>query len=189
MPFGWKISPFIYHTTGLLGTSFFRSIGIPCILYIGDRHNGHLQVCLDKGEYRSLATADERNRAVAKSAIFLVAYYLVKLGYFLGLSKSTVTPVKIVAYLGFMRDSSEETFHLIPEKKGKFVALIQKLLELSYVSVTAPCRKMRFFREGSAGNKALYKRDERSHFNGSTFSEADLVAWSFAVRNLTLVVL
>ena len=54
-------------------TSFFRSIGIPCLLYIDDRHNGQLQVSLDEGEYGSLATADERNLAAAKSAIFLVA--------------------------------------------------------------------------------------------------------------------
>ena len=73
LPFGWKVSPFIYHTTGLLVTSFFRSIGIPCLLYIDDRHNGQLQVSLDEGEYGSLATADERNLAAAKSAIFLVA--------------------------------------------------------------------------------------------------------------------
>ena len=58
-----------------------------------------------------------------------------KLGYLLGLSKSTLTPVKIVPYLGFMADSSRETSHMIHEKKGKFVALIQKLLESSYVSV------------------------------------------------------
>ena len=43
---------------------------------------------MHEGEYGSLATADERNLASAKSAIFLVNYYLVKLGYFLGLSKS-----------------------------------------------------------------------------------------------------
>ena len=46
LPFGWKVSPFIYHTTGLLATGFFRLIGIPCLLYIDDRHYGQLQVCL-----------------------------------------------------------------------------------------------------------------------------------------------
>ena len=34
-----------------------------------------------------------------------------------------------------MADSSRDTFHLIPEKKGKFIALIQKLFESSYVPV------------------------------------------------------
>jgi hypothetical protein len=56
LPFGWKISPFVYHTTGLLPTHFFRSIGIPCSLYIDDRHNGPLQTPLAAGEYASLQT-------------------------------------------------------------------------------------------------------------------------------------
>ena len=66
----------------------FRSIGIPCLLYIDDRHNGQLQVPLEKGEYGTLSTADERRFAAAKSAIFLIAFYLVRMSYFLGLSKS-----------------------------------------------------------------------------------------------------
>ena len=82
-----------------------------------------------------MATADERNSAAAKSAIFLIAYYLIRLGYFLGLSKSIPIPAKIVTYLGFMADSSREMFHLIPEKKEKFIALIHEILGLSYVSV------------------------------------------------------
>ena len=47
LPFGWKISPSIYHSTSLMASNFFRSIGIPCSLYIDDRHNGKLQVSLD----------------------------------------------------------------------------------------------------------------------------------------------
>ena len=74
-----------------MASNFFRSIVIPCSLYIDDRHNGQLQVSLDQGPYRSLKTVDERNLAAAKSAIFLAAYYLIDLGYFLGLSKSTLT--------------------------------------------------------------------------------------------------
>lgn len=40
LPFSWKISPYIYHNVGLVASNFFRSIGIPCLLYIDDRHNG-----------------------------------------------------------------------------------------------------------------------------------------------------
>ena len=71
-----------------------------------------------------------------------------QLGYFLGLSKSILTPVKIVPYLGFMADSSRETFHLIPEKKGKFIAIIQKLLESSFARAV-PAAKL-FTREMNA---------------------------------------
>ena len=113
----WKVST-IYHTTGLLATGFFRSIGIPCLLYIDDRHNGQLQVSLDEGEYSNFA-------------IFLFACYLVRLVYFLGLSKSILTPVKIFPYLGFLAYYSRETFPLILKKKDKFTALVQKILETS----------------------------------------------------------
>lgn len=135
LKFGWKISPYVYHTTGLLAANFFRSIGIPCLPYIDDRHNGQLQVPLEQGEYGTLSTADERWSAAAKSAIFLVAFYLVRMGYFLGLSKSILTPLKIIPYLGFLADSSMEIFHLIPEKKHKFVTLVQETLQSTHVSV------------------------------------------------------
>jgi len=42
IPFGWKISAYIYHSTGLLVSHYLRSIGVPCSLYIDDRHNGEL---------------------------------------------------------------------------------------------------------------------------------------------------
>ena len=135
LPFGWKISPFVYHSTGLVVSNFFRSIGIPCSLYIDDRHNGQLQIPPNQGAYANLANPDEHNFAAAKSAIFLVAYFLIKLGYFLGLPKSILMPRKIVPYLGFLSDSSREVFHLIPEKKEKFLDLIEQTLACPIVSV------------------------------------------------------
>ena len=90
---------------------------------------------LNKGEYGTLHSGDERNLAAAKSAVFLVAFYLVRLGYFLGLTKSILTPQKMVPYLGFLADSSREVFHLIPDKKRKFLELIRETLDSRYVSV------------------------------------------------------
>ena len=46
LPFGWKISPYVYHSTCLVATNFFRSLNVPCLLYIDDRHNGQLQIPL-----------------------------------------------------------------------------------------------------------------------------------------------
>jgi hypothetical protein len=135
LPFGWKFSPSVYHTTGLLASSFLRSIGVPCSLYIDDRHNGELQVPLDRGEYRTLSNSDARHRAAAESAVFLVAYHLVRLGYFLGLAKSVVTPHKTVPYLGFLSDSAQEVFHFKPEKKQRFLALVREVLAKPFVTV------------------------------------------------------
>ena len=87
LPFGWKISPYIYHSTGLMVSNFFRLMGIPCSLYIDDRHNGQLQISPKQGAYASFRSLDEHNLAAAKSAIFLVAYFFIKLGYFFGPSK------------------------------------------------------------------------------------------------------
>ena len=101
LPFRWKISPFVYHTTGLLASNFLRATGIPCLLYIDDRPNGELQVALDKGEYATINTVDDRHLAAARSAIFLVACHVVRLGYFLGLQKSILFPSKVFPYHGF----------------------------------------------------------------------------------------
>ena len=135
LPFGWKLPPYVYHTTGLLAPDFFRSIGIPCSLYINDRHNGELQVPLDKGEYCSIDNGDARHLADAESAVFLVAYHLVRLGYFLGLTKSVLVPNQMVLYLGFLSDSAREVFHLKPEKSQSFLALVKDVLGKPFVTV------------------------------------------------------
>ena len=90
---------------------------------------------LDKGKYNTLYFIEDRNLATAKSAVFLVEFHLVRLGYFLGLSKSILIPQKMVPYLGFLMDSSCEVFRLIPEKKRKFIEVIRETLKSRYVSV------------------------------------------------------
>ena len=100
---------------------------VPCSLYIDGRHNAQLQISApNQGACANLAILDEHNLAAGKSVIFLVAYFLIKLGYFLGLPKSILMPRQIVPYLGFLSDSSREVFHLIPGKKEKFLALIEQ---------------------------------------------------------------
>ncbi|XP_068691031.1 uncharacterized protein [Montipora foliosa] len=133
--FGWKISPYVYHSFGISVSSYLRTLGKPCLLYIDDRHNGQLQVDLNKGEYVGFRTLQEKNLAAAKSAIFLTAFHLIRLGYFLGLSKSILKPHQIVAYLGFLVASNREVFHLILEKKCKFLELMEEILKSNLVSV------------------------------------------------------
>ena len=90
---------------------------------------------LDKGQYNTLDSIDERNLATAKSAVFLVAFHLTRLGYFLGLSKSILVPNNMVPYLGFLIDSSSKAFRLIPQKKHNFIELIRETLKALYVSI------------------------------------------------------
>lgn len=135
LPFGWKTSPYVYHTTGLVASHYFRSKGIPCLLYIDDRHTGQLQVPLSRGAYALLDGDNARNFAAANSAIFVVASCLIALGYFLGLEKSIMIPRQMVPYLGFTSDSIREVFHLLSHKKEKFLALIREVLATPTVTV------------------------------------------------------
>ena len=115
LPFGWKISPCSHHSTGLMATTFFRSIGVACLVTSMTDTMDNFKFRLIKG-----SIAVKRNNLLdkaASSAIFLVAFHLVRLGYFPGLLKSILIPSKIVPYLGFLADFSKEVFHLIPEKK------------------------------------------------------------------------
>ena len=78
---------------------------------------------------------DSRLFAAAQSALFIVTYHLVCLGYFLGLAKSILNPKKVVPFLGFLSHSSLEMFHLIPGKKSKFLLLVHEVLQAKMVTV------------------------------------------------------
>ena len=112
IPFGWKLSAFIYHNTGLLASHYFRSIGIPCSLYIDDRHTSQLRVPSDSA-IRSLSLDQEQLKLTfAHMASLLVCCTLIRLGYFINLDKSTLIPSQCVLYLGFLCDSQLQAFCL-----------------------------------------------------------------------------
>ena len=94
-------------------SNFFRSVGIPCSLYIDDRHNGQLQISPRRGAYAAFVNPDEHNLAAAKSAVVLVAFFLIKLGYFLGLPKSSCS------IFGFPVRFSSGGFPSYPREKGE----------------------------------------------------------------------
>ena len=130
IPFGWKYSAYIYHTTGLVASHRLRSWNIPSSLYIDDRHNGQLSFPggVLPAAYQALASRDEVYLALAVAGIFLTCYILTSLGYFIGLAKSKLTPKKQVPYLGFVIDSERQAFTLLPHKKETFLCLVKETL-------------------------------------------------------------
>ena len=118
---------FIIRQVFFLHMHYFRSHSIPCSLYIDDRHTGELCIPFQSSVYEKLPNL-ERSFASASSAIFIVCYTLVVLGYFLGLRKSNFLPRQAVPYLGFMVDSVKEAFLLLQDKKQKFCDLIRLIL-------------------------------------------------------------
>lgn len=135
IPFGWKSSAYIYHSTGLMASHFFRSLGIPCLLYIDDRHTGEIVVGKDSPAYANLSKPLERGKARASSAAFVVCLTLTSLGYFIGLKKSTLLPSQRVVYLGLEVDSTAQAFKLPEDKRLKFVALTDTILSSKQVDI------------------------------------------------------
>ena len=136
IPFGWKASAFIYHSTGLLASHYLRSIGIPCSLYIDDRHNGEIACpnLLLQPDYEA-SFSDDKHLTAAKISVFMAAYTLTCLGYTLGLSKCVLTPSKTIRYLGFISDTEQEAFYLPQDKQRKFLELAKAILANDHVSV------------------------------------------------------
>ena len=125
----------IYHSTGLLATHCFRSTGIPCLLYIDDRHTDEISFSRVTPVNTALSSDRERTFARTYSAIFIVCYTLSLLGYFIGLKKSISVPRQRVPYLGIGIDSVRQAFTLLEEKRLKFIALAEFILSSKTVDV------------------------------------------------------
>ena len=108
---------------------------VVCISTIAIMASCRLTVDVPRDFYSQLKTIDERNFAAANSAILLVAYYLVQLGYFLGLSKSIFITSNIVPYLNVQSNLSAQAFSLIAHKKQKFIKLLREILSRFTISV------------------------------------------------------
>ena len=129
LPFGWKASDYVYHTTGLLATSYIRTLGVPCSQYIDDRHAGQLVV-------RKKPNLPEwSNFELAEAAAFIVVSVLTSLGYTLALSKSSLVPSQCVRFLGYLSDSRLLAFILPEDKKLKFKALRECILSQETVDL------------------------------------------------------
>ena len=128
LPFGWKISPFVYHTIGCAATSFFRSIGIPCSLYIDDRLNGEIMTA--SGPWSVLPESREEwyRRNAATAALWCVLVILVQLGSTIGIPKSVLCPTTSLEYLGLEVDSVKQCFHVPKRKISSWASLRESIL-------------------------------------------------------------
>ena len=72
LPFGWKMSPYVYHTTGLAVSGFLREQGIPCSFFNDGHLNGELLI---KSGPWAILYSDRREEFGVKAAtttIFIV---------------------------------------------------------------------------------------------------------------------
>ena len=129
LPFGWKASAYLYHSVGLVATSYIRSHGVPCSQYIDDRHFGQLQI------RRNAPPCSWSDFQRAQAALYIACYILLDLGYFIGLKKSTLVPTQAPIFLGYITDSVKTAFLMPPDKKIKFASLREDLLSHKTVSL------------------------------------------------------
>lgn len=123
IPFGWKASPYIYQTTGMVVTSYLRSKSVITTQYIDDR----LGVAGGFGSAQS--------SAVAGKVAFCLLEILTRLGYTLALDKCSLVPSTCIRFLGYLVDSIRQAYLLPAEKKEKFRSLREYILGLEVVDV------------------------------------------------------
>lgn len=124
IPFGFKTSAYIYHTTGLVATSYCRKLGVPCLQYIDDRLISEF----------SCSTSPTRVFNAYKS-LFIVCELLVRIGYFIGLKKSVFEPNQVLLFLGMLIDSVKQAFVLLEKKRRSFAILRNFILAREVVSL------------------------------------------------------
>ena len=78
------------------------------------------------GRAQKQINADEEQFSSALRAMVLVSIILFKAGYFLGFSKCSLIPEKVMTYLGSECDSLRGRFAVPEEKIAKFRPLLEK---------------------------------------------------------------
>ena len=113
-----------------LSYGHIRSLGVPCSQYIDDRHVGQLALRRDLQD-----SVRWSNFQLAEAAAFIVCSVLVRLGYFIGLSKSVPVPQTRIRFLGFLSDSILQAFLIPQDKRIKFATLRDSILQCRTVSI------------------------------------------------------
>ena len=121
VPFGWKAIAYVYHSTGLVATSYIRTLKVPCSQYINDTHNGQLVTP------RGCNWCDFQK---AEAAAYIVTSVLTSLGHTIALSKSSLLPSQCVRFLGYLSNSLLKAFILPDDIKEKFRVLRETILSL-----------------------------------------------------------
>ena len=132
LPFGWKMSPYIYQSLGMVATHQLRNRRIPCSQYIDDRHLGKRREPATDSTLLSSTLPVPSSFPRDSQSISVAIFILTALEYFLNLSKSVIVPV---IFLGLSSDSTRTAFLLPREKIDEFAILREHVLLQSAVTI------------------------------------------------------
>ena len=116
-------------------SSYLRSLGVPCSLYIDDRLNGELITSYGPWSTPFSERSDDFRLSAATSALYIVVSLLMKLGYTIGLKKSVLVPTTQLEHLGFIVDSEKQAFRIPARKIQSFAQLREYILARKNVDV------------------------------------------------------
>ena len=126
LPFGWKSSPYIYHTLTEAVNMYIRSLGVPMLGWIDDM--------LGLTQQLFQMASDEEQFYPCQRSVVVVTYIMFMAGYFLGKNKCFLIPEKLMTYLGIDCDTFSGRFS-VPEKRVlKYLPILQSLLSKSWIS-------------------------------------------------------
>ena len=152
-PFGWKISPYIYQSLGMVATQEIRSQGVPGCQYIDDRHAGQRRP-------RALEQTDTQmsgpsNFELAAAANHVAVCILRSLGCFLNLAKSIfIWDFAVIQHLQPFLCRLTRSRNLLSFESRYYLSGLCHWLASRRLCI------MYFFQLGCSSSEAVYKRDE-----------------------------
>lgn len=114
--FGWKISPFIYHSLTEAVAGYLRTKGVPVLTWIDDVYFTGFQSTRDE------PTSVQLHAAHVAGYLVMSVFY--KAGYFMSIAKCELDPTTSIIFLGVRSDSTEQRFTIPDEKLAKLELLI-----------------------------------------------------------------
>lgn len=126
LPFGFKPSPWVYHTLADAKAGFLRSKGIPALAYLDDS-----LLCNYRATHGKAPRVQWLAAAEATFVAMLVSFFC---GAFLSIKKCDFKPTHLQKYLGIWCDSTTATFRVPQDKLDKLHQRLQGALEANTVS-------------------------------------------------------
>ena len=126
LPFGFKSSPWVYHTLGDAKAEFLRSKEIPALAYLDDSFlTNHVFTQGMSPRVQWLAACE------ATYVAMLVSFFC---GCFLSIKKCDIKPSTLQKYLGMWCDSEKAVFRVPQERLDKMHRRLQAALDTSRIS-------------------------------------------------------
>ena len=121
LPFGFKESPWVYHTLSEAKAAFIRSKGIPALAYLDDSWlSNHVAT-------QGLPARDQWLAAGEATHVAMLVSFMS--GCFLSVKKCDLRPTRLQQYLGILCDSDTATFRVPPDKLDKLRQLVTTALD------------------------------------------------------------